>query len=38
MFLAAPGRIDLLRIADDLAMQDRLLFSPAAFDRCIVPE
>ena len=37
MFLAAPGRIDILRIADDLAMQDRLLFSPAVFDRCVAP-
>ena len=37
MFSAAPGRIDILRIADDLGMQDRLLFSPAVFDRHIGP-
>ena len=37
MFAAAPGRVDLLRIADDLGMQDRLLFGPAAFDRYIAP-
>lgn len=27
MFSAAPGRIDILRIADDLGMQDRLIMS-----------
>ena len=37
LFAAVPGRIDILRIADDLAMQDRLLFSPGAFDRFIAP-
>jgi uroporphyrinogen decarboxylase len=37
MFAAARGRIDLFRIADDLAMQDRLLFSPSTFDRFIAP-
>jgi uroporphyrinogen decarboxylase len=37
MFAAAPGRIDLFRIADDLAMQDRLLISPAAFQRFFAP-
>jgi uroporphyrinogen decarboxylase len=37
LFAAAPGRIDILRIADDMAMQDRLLIGPAAFDRQIAP-
>jgi uroporphyrinogen decarboxylase len=37
MFTAAPGQIDILRIADDLGMQDRLLISPAMFDRFIGP-
>lgn len=37
MFTAAAGRIDVFRIADDLAMQDRLLMSPAAFDRHVAP-
>ena len=37
MFTAAPGKVDLLRIADDLGMQDRLLLSPAMFDRFIAP-
>ncbi len=37
MFAAAPGRIDIFRIADDVAMQDRLLMSAAAFDRFIAP-
>lgn len=37
LFSAASGRIDILRIADDMAMQDRLLISPAAFDRHIAP-
>jgi len=37
MFAAAPGRIDILRIADDLGMQDRLLFAPATFDRHVAP-
>lgn len=37
MLTAAAGRIDILRIADDLAMQDRLLISPAMFDRFIGP-
>ncbi len=37
MLLAADGRIDIFRIADDLAMQDRLLMSPASFDRYIAP-
>jgi len=37
MFAAAPGRIDLLRIADDLGMQDRLLISPELFARYVAP-
>jgi uroporphyrinogen decarboxylase len=37
LFAAAPGQIDLFRIADDLAMQDRLLFSLATFDRHVAP-
>ncbi len=37
MFTAAPGMIDILRIADDLGMQDRLLISPGMFDRFIAP-
>ncbi len=37
MFSAAPGRIDILRIADDLGMQDRLLISPALFSEQIAP-
>lgn len=37
MFTAAPGRIDLFRIADDLGMQDRLLISPEIFDRFFAP-
>ncbi len=37
MFKSAPGKIDILRIADDLGMQDRLLMSPAMFDRFIGP-
>ena len=37
MFSSAPGKIDILRIADDLGMQDRLLLSPAMFDRFIAP-
>ena len=37
MFDAAAGRIDILRIADDLGMQDRLLISPALFDQYFAP-
>ncbi len=37
MFNAAPGKVDILRIADDLGMQDRLMMSPAMFDRFIGP-
>jgi uroporphyrinogen decarboxylase len=37
MFAAAPGRIDVLRIADDLGMQHGLLVSPELFDRVFAP-
>ena len=37
LFSAAPGQIDILRIADDLGMQDRLLISPSLFDRFFAP-
>ena len=37
MFTAAPGRIDILRIADDMGMQDRLLFSSETFEHYMVP-
>ncbi len=37
MFTAVPGRIDMLRIADDLGMQDRLLIGPEIFDRFFAP-
>jgi uroporphyrinogen decarboxylase len=37
MFTAAPGRIDILRIADDLGMQDRLLIGPEIFDSFFAP-
>jgi uroporphyrinogen decarboxylase len=37
MFAAAPGRIDILRIADDLGMQHGLLISPELFERAFVP-
>ena len=37
MLSAAGGKIDILRVADDLAMQHGLLISPAFFDRYIVP-
>ncbi|MFW6414430.1 MAG: uroporphyrinogen decarboxylase family protein [Verrucomicrobiota bacterium] len=37
MFSAAPGGIDILRIADDLGMQDRLLISPDLFEQFIAP-
>jgi len=37
MFTAAPGQIDILRIADDLGMQDRLLIGPDIFDRFFAP-
>jgi uroporphyrinogen decarboxylase len=37
MFSAAAGRIDILRIADDLGTQHGLLISPRLFDRCFAP-
>ncbi len=37
MFAAAPGAIDILRIADDLGMQDRLLLSPSAIRQHLIP-
>lgn len=37
MIAAAKGRIDILRIADDLGMQDRLLISPDIFERIFAP-
>lgn len=37
MFRAAPGRIDILRIADDLGTQGGLLFSPRVFAQFIAP-
>lgn len=37
MLTCASGKIDMLRIADDLAMQDRLMISPAQFDEWFAP-
>jgi uroporphyrinogen decarboxylase len=37
MFAAAPGKIDILRIADDLGMQHGLMIGPAHFDRFFAP-
>lgn len=37
MLSAASGRINILRIADDLGMQDRLLISPAIFAQYLLP-
>jgi uroporphyrinogen decarboxylase len=37
MFMAAAGRIEILRIADDLGTQHGLLISPRLFDRCFAP-
>ena len=37
MFTAAPGRIDVLRIADDIGMQHGLLISPALFEQYFAP-
>ena len=37
MFTAAAGRIDILRIADDLGTQHGLLISPRLFDRYFAP-
>jgi uroporphyrinogen decarboxylase len=36
MFAAAPGKIDMLRIADDIGTQHGLLISPALFDQFFV--
>jgi uroporphyrinogen decarboxylase len=37
MLTCADGKIDILRIADDLAMQDRLMVSPDHFDEFFAP-
>jgi uroporphyrinogen decarboxylase len=37
MIKASKGRIDILRIADDLGMQDRLLISPDIFNKVFAP-
>ncbi len=37
MLTAAGGRIDILRVADDVGMQNALLLSPAMFDQFIAP-
>jgi len=37
MLGCADGKIDILRIADDLAMQDRLMVSPEQFDEFFAP-
>lgn len=37
MLSCANGKIDILRIADDLAMQDRLMISPDQFDEFFAP-
>ena len=37
MLSCADGKIDILRIADDLAMQDRLMVSPEHFDEFFAP-
>jgi len=37
MLSSAGGKIDILRIADDLAMQDRLMISPDHFDEFFAP-
>jgi len=37
MLTAAKGQISILRIADDLGMQDRLLISPDVFERFFLP-
>lgn len=37
MFTAAPGKIDILRIADDVGTQHSLLFSPTHFDNLFAP-
>jgi len=38
MFESAKGQIDILRGADDLGMQDRMLISPALFSEFIAPK
>jgi uroporphyrinogen decarboxylase len=37
MLDCSDGKIDILRIADDLAMQDRLMISPDHFDKFFAP-
>ena len=37
MFASVKGKIDILRIADDLGMQDRLIISPDIFEKFFVP-
>ena len=37
MFSAAPGQIDILRIADDVGTQHGLLIGPQLFDRAFAP-
>lgn len=37
MFTSAKGKVDILRIADDLGMQDRLIISPDTFEKYFVP-
>lgn len=37
MFTAAPGRVDILRVADDLGTQQGLLFSPDMFREFVQP-
>jgi len=37
MLDCADGKIDIFRIADDLAMQDRLMISPGQFDEFFAP-
>ncbi len=37
MFDSAPGQVDILRIADDLGMQDGLLLSPQLFRQFFAP-
>ena len=37
MFSTAPGKVDILRIADDMGMQDRLIMSRDMFMRFILP-
>ena len=37
MFSSAPNQIQILRIADDIGMQDRLIFSPSQFNSFLAP-